>query len=303
MKKQDENQFLETAQKVSFVSITANVLLAIGKLIAGILASSGAMLSDAVHSFSDVFSTIVVLIGLAFSSKSADDDHPYGHERLECVTAILLSVVLLLSGLMIGYSGLQLILSGDYKEKTLPGALALAAAAVSILVKEGMYHYTAHFARKIKSGSLMADAWHHRSDALSSVGAFIGIFFARMGYPIMDPLASVIICLFIIKAAYDIFKDAMDQMVDKACPDSFTSQIRDLVLADPDVKAIDLLQTRMFANKIYIDLEIQVDGSLPLEEAHAIAQRVHDSVEGAFSDVKHIMIHLNPVMSSDMECA
>ena len=164
-----KSDFEKIAMKVSFVSIVANVMLSAFKLFAGIFAHSGAMVSDAVHSASDVFSTIVVIIGIRISGKKSDKEHPYGHERMECVAAIVLATILAVTGLGIGYGAVGKILSGDYANLEVPGFLALVAALVSIAVKEGMYWYTRHSAKKIDSSALMADAWHHSSDALSSV--------------------------------------------------------------------------------------------------------------------------------------
>lgn len=289
-----ENNFEKTAMKVSFVSIVANVILSVFKLLAGILAHSGAMVSDAIHSASDVFSTIIVIVGIKVSSKKSDKEHPYGHERMECVAAIVLATILAVTGLGIGYSAITKILSGDYAKLTIPGFFALVAAIVSIAVKEGMYWYTRINAKKIDSSALMADAWHHRSDALSSVGALVGIAGARLGYPICDVAASLCICIFIEKAAYDIFKDAIDKMVDKACDEATENELRNCALAQEGVLGVDLLHTRVFGNKIYVDIEIRADGDGTLREAHGIAERVHDSIEGNFTKVKHIMVHVNP---------
>ncbi len=210
-------EFERVATKVSMVSIVGNLILSVFKALAGVIAHSGAMISDAVHSASDVFSSIIVIIGVRISAKASDDEHPYGHERFECVAAIVLSVVLFLTGLMIGIGAVRNIAGGDYQNLTVPGVLSLAAAFISIIVKEAMYWYTRSYAERYDSSALMADAWHHRSDALSSVGALIGIAAARMGFPVMDAVASLVICFFIAKAAYDIFKDAIDKMVDHSC--------------------------------------------------------------------------------------
>ena len=282
------------ANKVSFITILGNVLLAVFKLMAGIMANSTAMLSDAVHSASDIFSTIVVIIGIKMASKKADKEHPYGHERLECVAAILLAVVLFVTGLGIGTEALKTILSKNYTEIVVPGILALVAAIVSIVMKEGMYWYTRYYAKKIDSGALMADAWHHRSDAFSSVGALIGSGGARLGFPIMDSVASLVIFVFIIKAAIDIFKDAMDKMVDHSCDEATENQIYACVLNNKGVRGVDMLHTRIFGNKIYVDIEIQVDASYTLKKAHGIAKEVHDDIEENFPKVKHIMVHVNP---------
>lgn len=289
-----EQDFEKTAMRVSTVSIVANFVLTVFKLAAGVIAHSGAMISDAIHSASDVFSTIVVIIGIRISRKASDKDHPYGHERLECVAAIVLATILAFTGLGIGYTALTKIAGGDYAGLAVPGQLALVAAVVSILVKEAMYQYTKICAKRIDSSALMADAWHHRSDALSSVGALIGIGGARLGFPILDPVASVVICVFIEKAAYEIFMDAVDKMVDKACDEETEEALTQCALDQAGVLGVDLLHTRVFGNKIYVDIEIRADGEGTLRQAHAIAERVHDSIEKNFPKVKHIMVHVNP---------
>lgn len=288
------NDFQKIANRVSFISIIQNVLLSLFKLFAGIFANSNAMISDAIHSASDVFSTIVVIIGVRLSSRDSDREHPYGHERMECVAAIILSIVLFITGLGIGIQALQDILNGNYETLQMPGILALIAAIVSIIAKEAMYWYTRHYAKQIDSAALMADAWHHRSDAFSSIGALIGIAGSRMGFPIMDSIASLVIFVFIAKAAFDIFKDAMDKMVDHSCDENTEKAIYDCVISHEDVLGIDLLQSRIFGNKIYVDLEIELDASYTLEKAHRIAEDIHEDIEKNFPKVKHVMIHVNP---------
>ena len=294
-KKQEFMDNNQIAMKVSAVSIAINLILSVLKLIAGIVAHSGAMVSDAIHSASDVGSTLIVIVGVRLSGKQSDQEHPYGHERMECVSSIILSGLLLATGIGIGISGLEnIVKSTSGKEIEIPGMLALIAAVVSIVVKEWMFWYTRGAAKKINSGALMADAWHHRSDAMSSVGAFVGIFGARMGYPILDPIASVVICLLIGKASIDIFRDAVDKMVDRSCDRQTEESIRRTVLAVEGVKGVDLLQTRLFGSKIYVDLEIAADGTQTLDEAHQIAEHVHHAIEHTFPDVKHCMVHVNP---------
>lgn len=280
--------------RVARLSIFINIFLSTLKLVAGIVAFSGAMISDAVHSASDVFSTLIVMIGVKISRKEADKEHPYGHERMECVAAILLAVVLFLTGAGIGYSGIQKIVSHNFEELAIPGMFALSTAIVSMLTKEWMFWYTKYNAEKVNSSALMADAWHHRSDALSSVGAFIGILGARLGLPVMDPIASVCICAFIVKAAYEIFKDAVDKMVDRSCDDRLIEQLQQAVLGQQGVIRIDELATREFGNRVYVDVEIAADATKTLQEAHAIAEAVHSQIEEDFPNVKHVMVHVNP---------
>ena len=284
----------QIAMRVSANSIAVNLMLSIFKLIAGLLASSGAMISDAIHSASDVFSTIIVIIGVKISGKASDEDHPYGHDRFECVASIILAILLGVTGVGIGLTGVQKLMAGHYDTLAVPGVLALAAAVISIVVKEIMYWYTRSAAKKINSGALMADAWHHRSDALSSVGSFVGIFGARMGFPMLDPLASVVICLFVVKAAVDIFRDAISKMTDKSCDQKTVNEMHDCIMSIQGVEGIDLLKTRSFGSKYYVDIEISADGNKKLWETHAIAENVHQAIEHQFPLVKHCMVHVNP---------
>lgn len=280
--------------RVSFYSMIANIALSVLKVLAGLVAHSGAMVSDGIHSASDVFSTVVVVIGYRLAGKESDEKHQYGHERIECVAAVLLAMILCITGFAIGLTGLKKIIGQESMALEVPGLLALAAAGISIVVKEGMYWITRGAAKKVNSSALMADAWHHRSDSLSSIGSMAGILGARLGYPICDPIASVVICVFIVKAAYEIFRDAVDKMMDTACDAETLEKIREVILRQTGVQGIDRLQTRLFGARIYVDVEIAVDGELPLREAHYIAEGVHEAIEQNFAEVKHCMVHVNP---------
>lgn len=284
----------QIALRASWVTILENVLLSAFKLLAGIFGHSAAMLSDAIHSLSDVLSTLIVIVGVKIANKKADKEHPFGHERFESVAAILLAVLLAITGFGIGWSGLRTIMARKYDTIAIPGVLALIAAVVSIATKESMYWYKRSAAKKTNSGALMADAWHHRSDALSSVGSFLGIFGARIGFPVLDSVASLVICLFIFKVSVDIFWDAINRMVDRACDDKTVVHISDLILAQDNVEGIDVLRTRLFGDKIYIDVEISVHAGTSLFDSHEIAHIVHDVLEEKVPNVKHCMVHVNP---------
>ncbi|MCQ2420057.1 MAG: cation diffusion facilitator family transporter [Clostridia bacterium] len=284
----------QTAVRVSNISILANVLLSVFKLAAGFLAHSGAMISDAIHSASDVLSSIIVIIGIRLAARDSDAEHPYGHERFECAAAIVLAVILCITGLFIGHNAIEKLSSGAAAELRQPGVLALIAAIFSIAVKEAMYWYTRSYARRLGSGALMADAWHHRSDALSSIGALVGIAGARLGFPRLDAIASLLICGFIVKAACDIFLDAMEKMVDHACSAEMQKALTDCAVSQPGVLGVSRLQTRQFGSKIYVDLEILADGDLTLRQSSRIADRVHAAVETKFPTVKHITVRVNP---------
>ncbi|MDY5595509.1 MAG: cation diffusion facilitator family transporter [Oscillospiraceae bacterium] len=278
--------------RISAVGVVCNVALTLFKLIAGIVANSAAMVADAVHSASDIVGSFVVMIGAVISNKAPDTEHPYGHEKLECIASVILGNILVAVGALIGYNGILKIVSGE--TLTAPGTLALIAAAASIVVKEALYWYTILGAKKINSVSLKAEAWHHRSDALSSIGSFVGILGARLGVPVLDPIASVVICLFIFKVAYGIFRESIDRLIDHACCDETVEQMRETLAAVPGVLAVDDIKTRLFGSRTYVDVEIAADGDLPLREAHAIAEAAHHTLEREFPEVKHCTVHVNP---------
>ena len=286
----DENRIIK---KLSYIGIFGNAALAAFKLLAGILGSSGAMVSDAVHSLSDVFATLIAAIGVKLSQREEDDNHPYGHERFECLASLALGLILAATGIGIGWNGINNLFYHCDAIKV-PTLLPLTAAVISVAVKEGMFRYTMYYAKKLDSAAFKADAWHHRSDAISSVGSFIGIFMAKMGFPFMDPVASLAICILILKVAYDIIKDAVNKMLDTSCDDAFEQKLRTFIEAQPGVVQIDLLRTRQFSNRIYVDLEIAVRRDISLVGAHDIAERVHAGLEKEFPNIKHVMIHVNP---------
>lgn len=284
----------QIVNRVSFVGIAGNIILSAFKFFAGIFGHSGAMVSDAVHSLSDVFATFVAWLGVRMSAKAADKEHPYGHERLECVAALILGTILALTGAFIGYEGVRKVLAGNDADLAVPRAIALWAAVISIIVKEAMYWYTRYYAKILNSSAFMADAWHHRSDAFSSVGSLAGVGGAMLGFPVLDPLASAVIALCILKVSYDILKDAVSKMLDTSCGEEYERNLRHFIAQISGVVRVNSVQTRQFGNKIYIDAEIAVDGNLSLTRAHDIASLVHDEVEKRFENVKHIMIHVEP---------
>lgn len=296
-----ERTHYELAMHVSRVSIIGNIVLSVGKFLAGILGHSSAMISDAVHSASDVFSTIIVIIGVKISNRDADKEHVYGHEKIENIASILLAVVLAVTGGVIGYNAILNIVNGTFAEKELPSLVPLIAAVVSIIVKEWMFWFTRAAAKKIDSSALAADAWHHRTDALSSIGSFIGIFGARMGFPVLDSIASLVICMFIVKAAYDIFKDNTRKLVDSSADPETVEELKMCVMDVDGVIALDEIKTRLFGNRMYVDIEISCDGELRLWDSHAIAETIHQKIEKQFPTVKHCMVHVNPTVKKTCE--
>lgn len=282
----------QIGNRTIFITVIMNVFLSLIKLVAGFIGHSASMISDGVHSLSDVISSIGVFIGLKISQKPADYEHPYGHEKFEAVLSKILAFLLFMTGLSIGFSATQTIISESYVE---PQMIALWAAILSIAVKEWMYHYTIRQAKKIESTALAADAWHHRSDALSSIGALIGIVGARLGYPILDPLAALVITIIILKVAIDIFVDATNQVIDKTASPEVIDEIIKYIQSVDGVLAIDSLKTRIHSNRIYVDLEISVDPTLSLIDAHAIAEAVHYQLEQNIHKIKHCTVHVNPL--------
>lgn len=281
------------AIQISIVSLIVNIVLSILKFIAGILGKSSAMISDAVHSASDVLTTIVVIVGIKLSSKKEDNEHPYGHERMESIASIILASSLFMVGIGIGFNAIQRIYTNEY---VIPETIAIIAAILSILTKEWMYHFTIHTAKELNCDSLKADAWHHRSDALSSVGALVGIFLSKLGLPMMDSIASIIICLLILKVAFDIFKDGCEKLVDTRCNRDIEDEIYKTILSVEKVEQIDDLKTRAFGNMIYVDVEVSIDETVSFKTAHLIAEEVHHLVEKQFPNCKHCMVHANPIV-------
>lgn len=288
-----ENERL--AMRVSFTSLACNGILSVFKLIAGIVGLSYAMVADAIHSFSDVFTTVIVIIGVKVSSKKADKEHPYGHDRIECIATLLLSIMLFVVGLFIGYTAIEKLVTGSYAEAELPKAIALVASITSIGVQFVMFLITKNAANKTKSGALRADAFHHLSDSLSSIGSFVGILGAMLGVRVLDIIAGFIICILILKVAVDIFIDAVNKLIDRSASDEMQEKVKAIVKSVDGVIKIDRLRTRQFGNNmIYVDLEISCDPEIKLKQAHKIAQKVHDKMEEELSEVKHCLVHINP---------
>lgn len=285
-----KDEGLNIGVRVSKNTIIGNFILAFIKILIGFISRSTAMVADGMHSLSDVVTTIGVIIGLKLSHKEADKTHPYGHEKIESITSLFLATVLFLVAISIGYSGIIKIINHSY---VTPGFSAIIAAITSIIVKELMYWYTIKYANKINSPSLKADAWHHRSDALSSVGALIGILGARIGYPFLDPLVAIIIALVIIKVAFDICKQSIAQLIDEAASEEDVQVIIDKINSIDGIYEIKNLKTRQHSNKLYVDVDISVDATLTVEEGHNIASHVHNLIEED-SRIKHCMVHVNP---------
>ncbi|WP_432408483.1 cation diffusion facilitator family transporter [Wukongibacter sp. M2B1] len=282
---------IKIANRISIITIAANVVLSAVKIFIGFIGRSHAIIADGIHSLSDVFSTVVALIGIRLANKEEDENHPYGHEKIEPVMGKILANILLLTALFMGYSGIKSIMQGDY---TIPGKITIYAAIFSIIVKEWMYRYTVIGAKKIESSALLADAWHHRTDALSSIGSLVGVTGAILGYAILDSIAAIVISIFVAKVAIDIYLKSVKELIDSAADGDTIDEIKKIIHRTEGVIDIDNLKTRIHANKLYVDVEISVDRGLTVSQAHDIAENVHNKIENDMKKVKHCMVHVNP---------
>ena len=280
--------------RLSAVGVGGNILLAAFKFIAGILGNSMALVSDAVHSTSDVLATAVAYVGDRIARREADENHPYGHERFEQLAAAVLALILASVGIGIGYAGIESLMHGGAGDSS-PSVIALVAAAVSIAVKEGMFWYTRHGARKINSDVFMADAWHHRTDALSSVAALAGVGATMLGFPLGDAIASLVICLFILKVAWDVGREAVGKLVDESGGKELNEAIAKCALQCSVVDHVDAVVTRRFGSLYYADVEVAMNGDLTLRESHKHAEEVHERIERECPQVKHATVHVNPL--------
>ena len=290
----DRDKNHKLAMNISRTNIFMNAFLSISKLAVGFLAHSSAMINDGINNASDVVGSVIVTIGVSVGAKDSDKHHQYGHERLENVASILVSGIVMALGVGLFFDGIGKIFKGTYKGLPMPGILAVVAAIASIIIKEIMFLYTSRAAKKTGSSALMASAWDSQSDVLATSAGLVGIIGSRLGMPVADSVAAIIISLFIFKVGLDVFKDGMDMMVDRACPDEVVQGIRDVIEDQEGVLGVDVLQTRMFGSRAYVDVEIAAEGTQSLVQAHAIAEQVHDAIEENFPQVKHCMVHVNP---------
>lgn len=289
---------LETAGRVVVTTIALNSILTFFKLFAGFLAGSTAMVADALHSASDILSSVGVIIGIRIARKPRDVSHPYGHDKAESIAAILLASILIATGGGIGWSA---VISLFKKSFHVPGAIALYAAIFSIIVKEGMYRYTVFYAKRINSSALAADAWHHRSDALSSIGALAGIGGARLGYTFMDPLAGFVVSVLVLKAGVEVFIKAYYELMDTSASPEMVRHMEDITLSVEGVENITELKTRQHGSGIYVDLKICVDRHIPVYRGHEIAHRVEDAIMERIEEVKDVLVHVDPCHNAHRE--
>lgn len=278
--------------RTSLISIIASVVLSFLKLASGIIGNSSALVSDGANSLSDVVSYSVVMGGLAASDRKADSNHQYGHEKLESVVSVLLAIVIFLTAIGIGYSGIRQIWSG--KDIPIPTILPLAGAIVSIATKLFLYIYTKRKAAVTGLNSLKALSSDHIADVLSSTGALIGVLGARLGFPVLDPIASVVIAVLILRSSLVVLKSAVNVLMDVSVDDLTQRHLEQAILSNPHVQRVDLLRTRSVGAGFYVEVEICCCRHLRLYEAHGVAEEIHDRIEKEFPKVRHVMVHTNP---------
>ena len=286
-----ENRYDES-NKITIISILLNIVLTILKIIAGFLGNSTAIIADGLHSASDIITSIGILIGNKISRKPRDDEHQYGHEKAESIVSFILSAVLIIVAIKIGYDGVINLLNINTLE--IPSVLPLIVSVISIGVKEYQYQITIRVAKKINSSSLKADAWHHRSDALSSIAAFIGIGGAMLGFKALDPIASIIVAVVVIKVGVDILKASCNELMDSSISKKDINQIENIIENDYEIYGIKDFKSRKYGAVAYIDMSIFIDKSKTLEEAHDIADKLEQNIMSKLNYIKEINIHTEP---------
>ena len=296
----EENSMREKGiYRVTIVGSVVNFLLLVFKFFAGIMGHSAAMLADAVHSLSDFITDIIVIVFVRISSKPEDEGHDYGHGKYETLATAIIGIFLLFVGFGILWNGASSIYhffrGGSLQE---PGMLALIAAAVSIVLKEALYQYTVFQGKKLNSQAVVANAWHHRSDALSSIGTAIGIGGAILlgdRWRVLDPLAAVIVSFFIIKVAIQLLIPCVDELLEKSLPADVENKIQETILSFPGVSSPHHLRTRRIGNYYAIEVHVRMDGRISLEEAHHMATAIENKLKELFGKNTHVGIHLEPI--------
>lgn len=290
----------EEANKVTIQAIIWNVILTVIKIIAGIVGKSNAMIADGLHSASDIVSSVGVLIGNYVSSTPQDKEHNYGHEKAETLVSFILSLLLIFVSLTIGVEAFKSLFNLDKLQ--IPTVLPLIVSVISILIKEYQYRITIKIANKINSPALKADAWHHRSDALSSVAAFVGIGGSMLGFKALDPIASVVVALFVAKVGIDILKSSVNELMDLSIDEVQSDQIAKIAENTEGVRNLGELKTRKHGAMAYVDLTICVDGKLTVIEGHDIAHKLEMQIINDMEFVKGITVHVEPCVEECKNC-
>lgn len=288
----------DEGKKVLWIAILVNLVLGIAKVLVGFFARSSAVLADGIHTFSDIASSIGLLVGFFIAKKPADEEHRYGHERAESIAAFLLALMVVAVGLNIGYSAIRNLLAG---ELTVPGILAVWVTVVSIVVKEWQYHYTIRAGRRLGSSALKADAWHHRSDALSSLGALIGVLGSRFGWIWMDAAAGVVVAAIVVKTGIEILKSGVNELMDVSLPERELAALRERVAGSYVEAEVTQIRSRKISAGCYLDVTIQVDGRMTVDAGHKIADQVEAIAENTYENVLGVMVHVEPIPKQEQD--
>ncbi|MDE6279184.1 MAG: cation diffusion facilitator family transporter [Paramuribaculum sp.] len=287
---------------VTLIGSAVNVILIVLKFIAGIVGKSSAMVADAVHSLSDFISDAIVLVFVKIAGKPKDKTHAYGHGKFETLATVIIGLLLIGAGIGLMISGIESVIDSlNGKSLERPTMLALIVAIVSILSKEWLYHYTLKAGKKLDSQAVVANAWHHRSDAISSLGTLIGIsgaMFLGDRWRILDPIAAIVVSFLIIKSGYDIAKPCISELLEASLPEEKENEIVRLVMSVPGIKFVHNLRTRRIGNGIAVDLHAKMDGNLTLTEAHEKATAAENEIRRVFGDNSIINIHMEPYSDS-----
>ncbi len=283
----------DPCMRISLVTLIINIFLSGYKLIVGLLAHSTAMLADGIHSLSDVLTTVIVMISLGISKKPADKEHPYGHGRAESIAAKILGLALMVVAFSVAKTGIVSLLNSS----AIPGQSALWAALISIIIKEAMYQVTVNIGRKQKSQALIADAWHHRSDAFSSIGTSIGIFAARRGLYFMDGLAALIVSILIFQMGLSIWKKTVEEIMDTQKSEG----MRELIIKTCQQKGVsinqDLLRLRHYGNSVFAEMTIGIPANATVYESHELAEEIREELINNIDSLEDVIIHIDPLDS------
>ena len=285
--------------KITLWGSLVNFLLLVFKFVAGFVGNSAAMIADAVHSLSDFITDIIVILFVRVSSMPKDENHHYGHGKYETLATAIIGVVLFAVGVGILVNAVEAIIDFFHgKELAAPNILALGAAAVSIVFKEALYQYTVYKGKNLNSNAVMANAWHHRSDALSSIGTLLGIsgaMFLGEKWRVLDPIAAFLVSIFILKVAIELTKASLEELLEKSLPKKTQEKILNIIHSFPEVKSPHNLRTRHIGSNIAIEFHIRMDGNLSLNEVHEITKRMENALKAEFGPLTHIGIHMEPI--------
>ncbi|MFW6006828.1 MAG: cation diffusion facilitator family transporter [Halanaerobiales bacterium] len=285
-----EDRYLKS-RRVSLISLLINIILTIVKIIVGFFFKSKALIADGFHSLSDVASTSIILVSIKYSHTEADQKHPYGHGKAEAIGTIILGFILIITSITLIRETFNNIF---HQNIHIPGNLALIVAFISIITKEGLYHYTLKMGKKMNNKALIADANHHRSDALSSIAALIGILGSRIGVPVLDPLAGLIVSLFIGKIGLNISKEAINELMDSMPSPEKVNTIIQQTNQIPEIKSVNDIKIRTYGPKEVVDLTISVNSSFSIEKAHEIAVKAQEKIVNSNSNIKEVFVHIDP---------